>query len=147
MGKKIFLFTALVMGGALCAFSDDGALKMALDEANRGETEKAIADLQKLEASSPADGRIPLSLGLLYKDANRADQAIAELEKADALSSSLQGTYALGLLYESKWVQTDQEAWKAKAITVWEKYLRDAPLDDAHRPNADKHLRRLRNNG
>jgi tetratricopeptide (TPR) repeat protein len=138
-------FIGLLMIAPLAA--DDGALKEALDKANRGDQAEAIVDLEKLKTSNPSDGRIALSLGLLYQTTDQHDKAIAELERAKSLEPTLQGTYALGLLYESKWVQAEQDVWKQKAMATWEDYLRTAARDDSRRAVVEKHLEKLRNNG
>src|SRR5258706_9335912 len=104
-------------------------LQNALQKANQGDSNAAIEDLQKLELETPGDARIALSLGLLYQSTDQIDKAIAELEKAVGLRPTLEGYYALGLLYEAKGVQGDPARWNPKAQGAWEEYLKMCPLD------------------
>jgi cytochrome c-type biogenesis protein CcmH/NrfG len=123
----------------------EASLKEALDKANRGDNEEAIKELEQVKRSMPGDARVALSLGLLYQSTDRHDQAIQELEQANNLSPSFQASYALGLLYESKWVKTDDSSWKNKAVQAWENCLKLSPADGPHRDTVNRHLQRLRN--
>ncbi len=150
MNKKnyygLFVFALLIFPFSVWADSNEAAFKQALEKANRGQSQQAIQELERLKGSMPRDARLSLSLGLLYQSTDQVDRAISELETAVSIESSVQGYYALGLLYESKWLKTEDAGMKMKAIGAWEQCLAKAPAGDSHRSAAERHLQQLRNN-
>ncbi|MCG3205950.1 MAG: hypothetical protein KCHDKBKB_02676 [Elusimicrobia bacterium] len=140
----LFLFLALSL--TVIGFAGDEALRSALEQANKGEVESAITELKKISEKNPGDARVHQSLGFLYQTNDQVNEAIQELEKAVSISPSPEALYSLGLLYESKWLSSNDNSWKSKAHSSWGRFLKEAPPNHPRRSIAEKHLNKLNQN-
>src|SRR5688572_27954182 len=102
MSKKLLILTALLLAFPTMSIAPENDFQEALSKVNRGEVQEAIRSFEALKQEMPNDSRLYLSLGLLYQSNGQLDEAIRELDRANSLSPSLEASFALALLYESK---------------------------------------------
>ena len=96
------LLLALCAGVAGCADLEARRLyRDGTSAIDRGEPQRAIADLQQAAALAPEISQIQNHLGIAYEDAGRNDDALLAYERAVALDCALRGNrsrYCLALV-------------------------------------------------